>query len=200
MGFNAMSISNGYTLNEADEARKTLDFVCEWIKHIHPSWKKVIRAFQDPHLLEYIKNVYAVITKIDVQCELSINCEHVLAVLTYYWEKQASRRWRGKEVIIPETVKKGLKSICLNLELVRQQLFEELENIPKASSAVECVNSRFGFFRYSKKNFNNDFANLISVGHNLTPFLDGKRKGVSPAELEGIPLANNSLFEVFAVK
>jgi len=200
IAFSAMSISNGCTLNNVDDARKNLDFVCEWINHIHPAWKKVISAFQDSHLLEYIKKSYTAITEIDVQCELSLDCEYVLAVLTYYWEKQASDRWRGKEVVLPETIEKGLDSICKNLKQVRIKLFEELEGIPKASSAVECVNSKFGFFRYSKKNFNNDFVNLISAVHNLTPFLDGKRKGVSPAELEGMLLADRSLFELFDVK
>ena len=199
MAFCSMTLSDGYTLNEKDEARKILDFVCEWIHHIHPTWKKVISAFQDQYLLEYIEETCAVIKKIEVKCKSFVDKEYVLAVLTYYWEKQAQRRWRGKEVIIPDVVKKDLQNTCQNLNQVQNELFKTLEGVIKTSSSVECVNSRFGFFRYSKKSFSDDFSNLISVVHNMTPFLDGKRKGKSPVQIAGISLPHTNLFDMFDV-
>jgi hypothetical protein len=33
----------------------------------------------------------------------------------------------------------------------------------------EAGYSRVGFYRYSKRRFNGDFANLIAVWHNLSP-------------------------------
>jgi len=199
MAFGALRISHGITLNNKQQARQTLEFICEWIQCIHPSWKKVISALRDPNLLEYMGKVHDALKKISVNDINPLDREYVFATLIYLWEEQAQRRWRGKEVKIPERVRTDLKRCCLNLDHLCQELFKLLESIPKASSAVECINSRVGFFRYSKKRFNDDFANLISVVHNLTPFLDGKRKGKSPAEIENVTLPTMDIFELFEV-
>jgi len=41
MAFDALRLSHGITLNDEQQARQDLDFVCEWIQEIHPPWKKV---------------------------------------------------------------------------------------------------------------------------------------------------------------
>ena len=199
MAFDALRLSHGLTLNNEQQARQTLEFVCEWIQWFHPSWKKVINALRDPNLLKYMERVQEALKKITLKGINPLDREYVLAVLIYHWEEQAQRRWRGKEVIIPKTVRIDLQRCYPNWDLLRQELFKVLESIPKASSAVECINSRIGFFRYSKKRFNDNFANLISVVHNLTPFLDGKRKGKSPAEIEKVKLPTMDIFELFEV-
>ena len=199
MAFNAICVSDGFTLSDMEEVGETLDFVCQWIQKIHPKWRKVISALQDSNLLAYIKVTYDALNEIDVQVNHIMDKEHVLAVLAYLWEKQAPRRWRGKEVIISEEIRKDLERTCHNFEHVRTGVFKCLDAIPKASSAVECVNSRFGFFRYSKKRFTDDFANLISVVHNMTPFLDGKRKGMSPAQIAGVSLPTMDVFQMFGI-
>ena len=199
MAFDALRLSHGITLNDEQQARQNLDFVCEWIQEIHPPWKKVISALRDPNLLHYMQKVHDALNQITASGTNLMEREYVFAVLVDLWENQASRRWRGKEVIIPKIVRKDLERTCPDWEQLRQQIFKVLEGIPKASSAVECINSRIGFFRYGKKRFNNDFANLISVVHNLTPFLDGKRKGKSPAEIENAKLPTRDIFELFQV-
>ncbi len=199
MAFDALHLSHGITLNSEKRARQTLEFVGEWIRDIHPSWKKVISALRDPNLLKYMQKVHDALKKITVSCITPPDREYVLAVLIHHWEEQAQRRWRGKEVIIPESVRTDLQRCCPDWEHLCQELFKVLENIPKASSAVECINSRVGFFRYSKKRFNDDFANLISVVHNLTPFLDGKRKGKSPAEIQNVKLPTLDIFKLFQI-
>jgi hypothetical protein len=199
MALDALHLSHGITLNNEKQARQTLEFVCEWIQCIHPSWKKVISALRDPNLLKYMEKVQGALKKIKVNEITPLDREYVLAILIYHWEEQAQRRWRGKKVIIPKTVTTDLQRCCPNWEHLSQELFKVLENIPKASSAVECINSRVGFFRYSKKRFNDDFANLISVVHNLTPFLEGKRKGKSPAEIEKVKLPTMDIFKLFEI-
>ena len=199
MAFDAICVSDGFTLSDVEDVRKELDFVCQWIQEIHPAWRKVISALQDPNLLAYIKMAYDALNKIDVQVENIMDKEYVLAVFAYLWEKQASRRWRGKDVEISEEIRRDLERTCRNFEHVQMEVFRCLEAIPKASSAVECVNSRFGFFRYSKKRFTDDFANLISVVHNMTPFLDGKRKGMSPAQIAGVDLPTMDVFQLFGI-
>ena len=198
MAFAALRLSHGITLNNEQQARQNLEFVCEWIQCIHPSWKKVISALRDPNLLKYMEKVQDALKKVTVKAN-PLDREYVLATLIYLWEEQAPRRWRGKEVIIPESVRTDLQRCCPDWDNLFKELFKVLENIPKASSAVECINSRVGFFRYSKKRFSDDFANLISVVHNLTPFLDGKRKGKSPAEIQKVKLPTMDLFELFEI-
>lgn len=199
MAIEALRISHGITLNDEQQARQNLDFVCEWIQSIHPRWKTVISALRDPNLLHYMVKVHEALNQITASSTELLDREYVFAVLVDLWEDQAPRRWRGKNVIIPETVRNDLERTCPDLNHLSQVIFKALEGIPKASSAVECINSRIGFFRYSKKRFNDDFANLISVVHNLTPFLDGKRKGKSPAELENAKLPTTDIFELFQI-
>jgi hypothetical protein len=146
-----------------------------------------------------MEKVHDALKKITVKGINPLDREYVFAVLISLWEEQAPRRWRGKEIIIPKKVRTDLKRCCPNLDSLCQELFKVLKSIPKASSAVECINSRIGFFRYSKKRFNDEFANLISVVHNLTPFLDGIRKGKSPAQIEKVKLPTMDIFELFEV-
>ena len=199
MAFDAICISDGFSLSDIEEVGETLDFAWQWIQTIHPAWRKVISALQDPNLLAYIKVAHDALNEIDVQAECIADKEHVLAVFAYFWEKQAQRRWRGKAVEIPDGIRLDLERTCYNFEHVRTEVFKCLNAIPKSSSAVECVNSRFGFFRYSKKHFTGDFANLISVIHNMTPFLDGKRKGMSPAQIAEVGLPTMDVFQLFGI-
>ena len=199
LAFDALRLSNGSTFNRSEQARQTLVFVCDWIACIHPPWKKVISALKDPHLLGYMDVAHEQIAVIDVDATGTVDREFVLATLTWLWEQQAHRRWRGRSVIIPQDVLADLHRRCPNLDSVRERLFGILENTVKSSSAVECINSRIGFFRYSKKRFSDEFANFICVIHNLTPFLDGKRKGKTPAGIENVPLPTKDIFELFGV-
>lgn len=199
LAFDALRLSNGSTFNRSEQTRQTLAFVCDWIAYIHPRWKKVISALEDPHLLRYMDVAHEQIAMIDVDATDAVEREFILATLTRLWEQQAHRRWRGKSVIIPDDVLADLHQRCSNLDSVRDRLFGILENIVKSSSAVECINSRIGFFRYSKKRFSDEFANFICVIHNLTPFLDGKRKGQTPADIENVPLPTKDIFELFGV-
>jgi hypothetical protein len=198
MAFGALKLSAGIHLNSTEDAVETLAFVRDWIKAVHPKWTKVTNALKDSALLTCHREFSKRIQTLDIQADAS-DFDYIIAVLTYYWEQQASRRWRGKQVFIPEDIMSSLERCCSNLPQVIADLFEILEDIPRASSAVECINSRIGFFRYSKKRFNDDFANFICVMHNLTPFLDGKRKGKSPAEIEGVALPTTDIFELFGV-
>ena len=199
MAFEALRISDGFFLKDVDTAKAELVFVAEWIAQIKPSWKKVISALLDPNLLVFINEVRRAIDALEVRMADPLDKERVLAVLTLLWEEQATRRWRGKPVRIPKTVYDDLKKSCPELDAVSRELFKILEETGKSSSAVECVNSRFGFYRYSKKRFDSDYANLISVVHNLTPFRDGKRKGRTPAEIEEIKLPTYDIFELFEI-
>ena len=114
MGFDALRLSAGPTFNDAQQARHTLDFVCDWIQHIQPGWRKVISAFRDPYLLTYMDKAHSQMDGISVKAD-PLDREYILATQTRLWEEQASRRWRGKEVIIPTVTMTDLEQCCLNL-------------------------------------------------------------------------------------
>ena len=126
------------------------------------------------------------------------NRERILVTLTKLWEEQAKGRWRGKDVTIPPQVEQNLAANCSNLSDVIDRLFAILDDIHRASSAVESVNSRIGLYRYNKRRFSGEFADLIAVWHNLTPFKEGKRKGKSPALLLGLTLPTFDRYELLA--
>ncbi len=199
LAFKALRISDGFTLNTAEQARQDLEFASEWIQYVHPCWRKVVSALRDKHLLHYLEKVRNDLDEINVETTSMMDREHVLAVLTYLWEVQAPQRWQGKKVQISEIIRNDLERCCSNLDHVFEKLITVLESQPKASSSVESINSRVGFFRYSKRRFSDDFANLISVVHNMTPFMNGKRKGKSPAEIENVNLPTMDIFELFGI-
>lgn len=61
-----------------------------------------------------------------------------------------------------------------------------LDRALRASSAIECLNSRWRVYQQVKKTFSTDYAYLVALQHNMTPFSEGPRKGRSPFEILGI--------------
>lgn len=78
---------------------------------------------------------------------------------------------------------------CDSFHLVEAQLRDRLDNLERASSAVENINSKLRPVQAIKKTVNQAFLNLFALKHNLTPFeRSDKRKGRSPFEILGITL------------
>ena len=201
LAFEALQLSTADgRLNSPEQARELLDFAVQWIHcHLPKGWRKAKNGLKNPALLTHMDEFRTAVRQIDVQVGSLAERERVLAELTRLWEQQASRRWRGKPVLIPPETEAALSAICLSLEQTAMQLFAVLDSLHRASSAVECVNSRIGFYRYSKHRFSADFANLLAIWHNLTPFQEGKRKHRTPAELLGVQLPDSDIFALFGV-
>jgi hypothetical protein len=188
------------TFNSPAQARADLQFAKAWIQaHLPSGWNKVKRALDDEQMLTFLSELQTALPSLCVHAPTPEDRNYVLATLTRLWEDQAQRRYRAKPVRIPEAIQQQLQSCCANLPEVQRQLFQILERLHRASSGVECINSRVGFYRYSKRRFNGDFANLIATWHNLSPFEDGKRAGQSPAQILNIQLPSHDLFDLFNV-
>ena len=188
------------TFNSPAKARADLQFAKTWIQvHLPAGWSKVKHALDDEALLTFLGELDAALPSLCVNAPTPEDRNYVLVTLARLWEDQAQRRYRAKPVRIPDHVHQQLQSRCTNLPDVQRELFHILECLHRASSGVECINSRVGFYRYSKRRFNGDFANLIAVWHNLSPFEDGKRAGQSPAQILQIKLPNYDLFDLFNV-
>ncbi len=187
-------------LNSMANARNNLEFAAEWFQFILPnSWEKAKNAVKDPYLLTYIGEFEEVVAKIPVNTTKVEDREGILVTLTKLWEDQAKSRWRGCEVKIPPCTEQSLAARCSNLPEVIDRLFAALDDIHRASSAVESVNSRIGLYRYNKRRFSDEFADLIAVWHNLMPFKEGKRRGKSPAQLLGVTLPTDDPYRLLAM-
>ena len=71
-----------------------------------------------------------------------------------------------------------------NFETVRQQVFEELDHLVRASSLVENANSCFrAFFNQMKGQITPEMLNLVMFYYNHRIIQSGKRKGKAPIEI-----------------
>jgi hypothetical protein len=201
LAFDALRITTAAgAFNSSAAAREALQFAKAWIHaHLPTGWAKVKRALDDEALLTFLDELHTALPTLTRYSPTAQDHRDVLVTLARLWEDQAPRRHRGKPVLIPEGIQCQLQQRCSNLPDLQRQLFQILDQLHRASSGVECINSRVGFYRYSKRRFSADFANLIAVWHNLSPFEDGKRAGQSPAQILNIPLPSDDLFELFNV-
>ena len=81
--------------------------------------------------------------------------------------------------------------VAPHLEGYCTAVFELLDRVPVASSAVECVNSIIRLRQGGKRHPNPDFIYLLAWLHNTRSFTEGRRKGLTPAQLLGIQLPDN---------
>jgi hypothetical protein len=200
LAFDALRITtDAGTFNSPATAREDLQFAKAWIhEHLPSGWAKVKHALDDDALLTFLNELQSALSTLPVHSPTREDHQYVLVTLARLWEDQAQRRHRGKPVLIPTPIEEQLQNLCGNLADVKRLLFDVLDHL-HASSGIECINSRVGFYRYSKRRFSADFANLIAVWHNLSPFEDGKRAGQSPAQILNIKLPSYDLFELFNV-
>jgi hypothetical protein len=82
----------------------------------------------------------------------------------------------------------GLPSSAAHLQEYCQAVFDLLERTLIASSAVECVNSLTRLREGAKRHPHPKFMYLLAWLHNTRAFTEGKRKGLTPAELLGVVL------------
>ncbi len=201
VAFDALGLTTAQgTFNTSVRARESLELARVWVQdHMPKGWKRVKSALQDLALLTFLDELHAALPALVVDAVRVDDRESILVALTRLWEQQAHRRYRGRPVVIPPPLEQELLTRCRNLPELTRELFALLDSLHRASSAVECINSRVGFYRYSKRRFSTDFANLIAIWHNLTPFEDGKRAHQCPARILGAKLPTYDIFELFAV-
>lgn len=87
----------------------------------------------------------------------------------------------------------GWASCAPHLEAYCRAVFEILDRTLIASSAVECVNSVIRLREGGKRHPNPKFVYFLAWLHNTRPFEEGRRKGLTPAELLGVKLPADGL-------
>jgi hypothetical protein len=85
----------------------------------------------------------------------------------------------------------GLPFTAPHMEAYCQIVFEILDHVLIASSAVECVNSIIRLRQGAKRHPHSGFVYLIAWLHNTRRFTEGRRTGLSPAQLLGVELPSD---------
>ena len=71
-----------------------------------------------------------------------------------------------------------------DFESIKESIFDELDNIIQASSAIENINSILRFYlNSSRSQTTQEFLNIFAFYHNHRRYKAGKRKGKTPMEL-----------------
>lgn len=82
----------------------------------------------------------------------------------------------------------GCSFAAPHLEAYCRAVFELLDRTLLASSAVECVNSLTRLREGSKRHPHPKFVYFLAWLHNTRAFTEGKRKGLTPADILGVAL------------
>jgi len=82
----------------------------------------------------------------------------------------------------------ALPSLAGRLEPYVGAVFALLDSVLTSSSAVECVNSVVRLRQGSKRHPLPDFVFLLAWLHNTRTFREGRRRGLSPAQILGVSL------------
>lgn len=81
--------------------------------------------------------------------------------------------------------------------LVRQ--IEKIIKMPRrASSLVECLNSKLRKVQHVKKQVSQEYLWLLALKHNMEAFAHGKRQGHSPFEMLGIDFGTNDWIDLLS--
>lgn len=87
----------------------------------------------------------------------------------------------------------GAPFAAQHLEAYCRDIFKALDLTLRASSGVECVNSVIRLREGAKRHANPGFVYLMAWLHNTRRFNEGRRKGLTPAEILGVRLPDDGL-------
>lgn len=87
----------------------------------------------------------------------------------------------------------GAPFAARHLEAYCREVFRALDLTLRASSAVECLNSVIRLREGAKRHANPGFVYPMAWLHNTRRFTEGRRKGLTPAEILDVPLPTDGL-------
>lgn len=117
----------------------------------------------------------------------------------WYWKPQSLASDQGmKQYLTALVALRYWQKRVENFSQVSSQLFEALEQVVRASSAVECINSILRPYISVKKHLNQGFLALIALYWNMRPI--AQRGGKTPFQLSGIYLGTDDWIELIQVQ
>ena len=181
--------SDGETRDRAkaeEEIAVALDLIEELDNHSVNKDAKTIRGLL-PELLNYFEQTKKSVKKCQ---EIGLE-DSTLKVLYLAWQwnksvikaKKKSRRDKAKwERDFYLEYAEDL--IGKEFEKIKESIFDELDNIIQASSAIENINSILRpYLDSSRSQTTQEFLNIFIFYHNHRRYKDGKRKGKTPMEI-----------------
>jgi len=181
--------SNG-ELRDMTKAREEIEVALELIETLgNKKINKEIMGIKKilPDLLDYFNDAQKAI----VNCKsLGIDDEAIRTLsLEWQWNKDwikaktSKRKKRAKEKIELYS-SKAMDMLCDDYEIIKEQVFNELDTIIQASSMVENINSLLRpYLDRSKNQVTQEFLNLFAFYHNHRVYKRGKRAGKTPMEI-----------------
>jgi hypothetical protein len=168
-----------------EEIKTALDLIEELDKNISDEVKSVRKLL--PILLNYFEQ-----TKKSVkECRKIGIDDDLLKVFFLAWQwnksyiKAKKPQRRDKSKWERDFYLEYAKDLITNdFEKIKESIFEELDNIIQASSAIENINSILRFYLDSSRSqTTQEFLNIFAFYHNHRRYKAGKRKGKTPIEL-----------------
>lgn len=111
----------------------------------------------------------------------------------YHHRQQTHLRQAPQQAARSVAERLGQAFCAVHLEEYCRAVFEIVDRTLIASSAVECVNSVIRLREGGKRHPNPKFVYFLAWLHNTRPFEEGRRKGLTPAELLGVKLPTDGL-------
>lgn len=154
-------------------------------KKINKAINKVKRTL--PELLNYFDTAQVITSELE---KLPIGQKALRALcLAWQWNKakikakDTNRRWwsADQERFCLEFAEGYLQE---DYDVVKEQIYKELDKIVQSSALVECINSIIRpYLNNAKGNVTQEALNLIMFYHNHRRYKAGKRKGKTPMEI-----------------
>lgn len=157
-----------------------------------PQWRKVESYWASPNIVTFVRLVEEDLQGVAVEAAPQWRAR-VLNAAIAHWAlsrpladpKLAQARFRRAVLL-----ERFARSVCSNYEEVCHKVASIFDSAVRASSAIETINSIWRVYQQVKKTFGTDFAYLVALAHNASPFTEGPRKGKSPFALLGVDIGS----------
>jgi hypothetical protein len=173
--------------NEAEENIKAGLSLIEGLEHtkITKTVNKVRRTM--PGLLNYFDLATSIVSNLS---SLPIHQEALKALcLAWQWGKESVKSKINKRRKFCDMNQKFCFEVATgylqeDYDIVKEQVFQQLDQIIQSSALVECINSIIRpYLNRSKNQVTQETLNLIMFYHNHRRYLAGKRVGQTPMEI-----------------
>ena len=177
-------------LRDRKEAEENIEVGLSLIEEL--GHKKIIKAVNKvrrtmPGLLNYFDLAISVLEDLS---SLPIHQEALKALcLAWQWGKGSIKSKKAKRRNFCDLNENFCLEIAIGYlqdeyEAVKEQVYQQLDQIVQSSALVECINSIIRpYLDRSKSNVTQETLNLIMFYHNHRRYVDGKRKGQTPMEI-----------------
>ena len=177
-------------LRDRKEAEKNIEAGLSLIEELEH--KKIIKAVNKvrrtmPGLLNYFDLAISVLHNLS---SLPIHQEALKALcLAWQWGKGSIKSKKAKRRNFCDLNENFCLEIAIGYlqdeyEVVKEQVYQELDQIAQSSALVECINSIIRpYLNGSKNHVTQETLNLIMFYHNRRRYMAGKRAGRTPMEI-----------------